>query len=120
MRNYLAEEKLNTDMLHFLVEAGSELNATINCWKTYNLLKWMTRLRQNHDVLDFVIKWKNIGLNSDAIGEHLLSTKNFTSRNKQQTLHTSITMLRSSTFEYLKCENGKETNQNILANKCLI
>ncbi|KAJ8313792.1 hypothetical protein KUTeg_008353 [Tegillarca granosa] len=86
MRNHLAEEVLNTDMLHLmklfqksLGEAGSELNSTIELLENTSVLiknfrdnRPITdssddRLRQNHDVLDFFIKWENDNLSDEKI-----------------------------------------------------
>lgn len=78
MRNHLAEEVLNADMLHLmgmyqksLGGAGTELTATMELLKnTSVLIKNIRdkspivdfsddRLKQNHDAMDFFINWEN-------------------------------------------------------------
>ncbi|CAG2238930.1 unnamed protein product [Mytilus edulis] len=77
MRNHLAEDVLNADMYHLmklyqqtLGESGSMLNATVKLLSNTSVLianfrdnRAITdlsddRLRQNHDVMDFFIKWE--------------------------------------------------------------
>jgi len=78
MRNHLAEDVLNCEMLHLmemyqqsLGKAGSKLNATVQLLKcTSTLIKKFRdqrpitnicddRLRENHDAMDWFIKWEN-------------------------------------------------------------
>lgn len=95
MRNHLAEEVLNSDMLHLmklykesLGEAGNKLDATIQLLENTSVLiknfkdsRPITdssdeRLKENHDVLQWFVEWENMIKSDKEISNketHLIS-----------------------------------------------
>lgn len=95
MRNHLAEDVLNSEMLHLmelykesLGQAGLKLSATIELLKCTNVLinnfrdkRPITnisyeRIQQNHDSMHWFIKWKNSVKSDEKIKnkeKHLIS-----------------------------------------------
>ena len=95
MRNHLAEEVLNSEMLHLmelykgsLGQAGLKLSATIELLRCTSVLiknfrdkRPITnisddRIQQNHDLMHWFIKWENSVKSDEKIknkGKHLIS-----------------------------------------------
>ncbi|CAG2206495.1 unnamed protein product [Mytilus edulis] len=132
MRNHLAEDVLNADMYHLmklyqqtLGESGSMLNATVKLLSNTSVLianfrdnRAITdlsddRLRQNHDVMDFFIKWEKV------FNWTQLSSKKKCYRLKNNNASVIPSRLNSDVIENVFCQqrtlhSGANTNPTYL------
>lgn len=136
MRNHLAEDVLNGEMLHLmemyknsLSDDGHKLNGTIELLKNTSVLitnfrdsrPLLTadddRIKQNHDVMDFFVKWEKNVISDEKIKS---KEKSLISHQTRQDIISSILGFEELCFYKLKNSNSSiipnRVNSDIIEN----